>query len=132
MWVGGSGSVATLLATSSLGGGAGGGSGIFNLTGSSYHTINNVVITGSLEVSGSVTASGFSVNTVGIPRLSSPSNLNLEALGGQVRIVTSSLRLSTFTDAQTSSLILADGDMIYNSSAGKFMGYANGAWVALH
>ena len=132
VWVGGSGSVATLLATSSLGGGAGGGSGIFSETGSAYHTINNVVITGSLEVSGSVTASGFSVNTVGIPRLSSPSNLNLEALGGQVRIVTSSLRLSTFTDAQTSSLIVADGDMIYNSTAGKFMGYANGAWVALH
>jgi hypothetical protein len=132
VWVGGSGSVSTLLATSSLGGGGGNGDGIFSLTGSSYHTINNVVITGSLEVSGSVTASGFSVNTVGIPRLSSPSNLNLEALGGQVRIVTSSLRLATFTDAETSSLITGNGDMIYNSTAGKFFGYANGEWVALH
>jgi hypothetical protein len=122
-----------MVPTSSFGGEViSGGTGIFSQTGSAYHTINNVVISGSLDVTGSVTASGFLVNTTGTPKLSSPSNLNLEALGGQVRIVTSSLRLTSFTDAQTSSLVGANGDLIYNSTSNKFVGYANGTWVELH
>ena len=131
-FVGGPNSMSMAVPTSSFGGGVSNGTGIFSETGSAYHTINNVVITGSLEVSGSVTASGFSVNSLGAPKLSSPSNLNLEALGGQVRIVTSSLRLTSFTDAQTSSLVGANGDLIYNSTSNKFVGYANGTWVELH
>jgi hypothetical protein len=132
-WVGGPNSMSMIVPTSSFGGGVvSGGTGIFSETGSAYHTINNVVITGSLEVSSSITASGFSVNSIGTPKLSSPSNLNLEALGGQVRIVTSSLRLTSFTDAQTSSLVGANGDLIYNSTTNKFVGYANGTWVELH
>ena len=132
-FVGGPNSMSMAVPTSSFGGGgAGGGDGIFSLTGSAYHTINNVVITGSLEVSSSITASGFSVSSTGAPKLSSPSNLSLEALGGQVRIVTSSLRLTSFTDEQTSSLVASNGDLIYNSTTNKFVGYANGTWVELH
>jgi hypothetical protein len=55
-WVGGNGNVATLVATSSFGGGSGGGTGIFQATGSWYNTTNNVQFTGSVVV-GSLTSS---------------------------------------------------------------------------
>lgn len=41
-------------------------------------------------------------------------------------------RMPSYTDAQTSSLSPANGDMIYNTTVNKFVGYANGAWVELH
>ena len=130
VWVGGSGSISTLLSTSSLGGGSGAG-GIFVSTASYYSTRNDVQITGSLAVSGIVTASGYYVNTAGIPGISSPNALNLTAAGAVI-ITTSSLRLASFSDAQTSSLIASNGDMIYNTTTNKFCGYANGVWVQLH
>ena len=130
VWVGGSGSKATLLATSSLGGGAGGAGGIFTLTGSKYSTINDVAITGSLGVTNAISASAYYTNTAGIPGITSPSSLNLTAATAVI-ITTSSLRLATFTDTQTGSLIVSNGDLIYNSTSNAFWGYANGSWVRL-
>ena len=57
--------------------------------------------------------------------------LNLNA-GNAVVITSSSLRLTQFTNAQTSSLTATNGDLIYNTTSNKFWGYAGGAWVALH
>jgi hypothetical protein len=131
VWVGGSGSRATLLSTSSLGSGGSGAGGIFTLTGSKYSTINDVSITGSLGVTNAISASAYYTNTAGIPGMTSPSSLNLTAATAVI-ITTSSLRLATFTDSQTGSLIVSNGDLIYNSTTHKFMGYANGTWVALH
>jgi hypothetical protein len=85
-----------------------------------------------MNVTGSITASAFATNLAGIPELQSPSSLKLTAQSGTVQITTSSLRLATFTDAQTSSLVASNGDIIYNSTTHKFMGYANGTWVALN
>lgn len=56
-WVGGAGNRATLVATSSFGGGTATTDGIFRTTGSVVATTNNVQITGSLDINGSVTAS---------------------------------------------------------------------------
>jgi hypothetical protein len=89
-------------------------------------------ITGSVNVTGSISASAFYSNTTGVPEINSPSSLKLTATGGSVQITTSSLRLASFTDAQTSSLTAQNGDLIYNTTSNKFWGYANGAWVALH
>jgi len=130
VWVGGSGSKVTLLATSSLGGGAGGAGGIFTLTGSKYSTINDVSITGSLGVTNAISASAYYTNTAGIPGITSPSSLNLTAATAVI-ITTSSLRLATFTDNQTGSIIVSNGDLIYNSTSNAFWGYANGSWVRL-
>ena len=155
VWVGGENSMSIVVPTSSLVT-APQNEGIFVLTGSAYNTTNDLIITGSftvlgettitgstlitgsvsisgsLSVQNTLTASGFSVNSTGLSRLSSTGNLNLESTNGAVVIVTSSLRLSQFSDAQTSSLVAINGDIIYNTTVNKFVGYANGTWVELH
>ena len=100
-------------------------------SGSGFPFSGSAVITGSLETTGPVTASGFAITSVGVPTIESATNINLTA-GGSVLITTSSLRLASFSDAQTSSLTAVNGDMIYNSTTHKFMGYASGSWVQLH
>ena len=106
----------------------GGGGGIFLQTGSFFNTTNNVGITGSLVISGSVTASSFSVTSPGTPQLYSATNLNLNA-GNAVVITSSSLRLASFTSPQTASFTPQVGDMYYNTSTNKFMGYIGNNWI---
>jgi hypothetical protein len=130
-----SGSGAITVLSLAGGGGASSGSG-FPFTGSAIITgslgiTGPVVISGSLTNTGAVTASAFAITSVGTPTIESATNINLTA-GGSVLITTSSLRLASFSDAQTSSLTAVNGDMIYNSTTHKFMGYASGSWVQLH
>jgi hypothetical protein len=108
--------------------GGGGGGGIFLQTGSFFNTSNNVGITGSLVISGSVTASSFSVTSPGTPQLYSATNLNLNA-GNAVVITSSSLRLASFTSPETASFTPQVGDMYYNTSTNKFMGYIANNWI---
>ena len=82
-------------------------------------------------MTGSITASALYTNNAGIPEIASPSTLRLTAVN-TVHVTTSSLRLASFSDAQTSSLTATNGDLIYNTTSNKFWGYAGGAWVALH
>lgn len=131
-YVGGPDGITMMVSTASFSASAAGGSGngfpyvgAANLSGS-------LVITGSLNVTGSISASAFYANTTGTPELASPSSIKLTAQAGVVQITTSSLRLASFSDAQTSSLTATNGDMIYNTTSNKFWGYAGGAWVALH
>jgi len=88
-------------------------------------------LTGSMFVSGAISASAFNIYATGTPEITSATNLNLTA-GTAVIVTQSPMRMATFTDAQTGSLTPANGDMIYNSTTHKFMGYANGVWVQLH
>jgi hypothetical protein len=158
IWIGGPGDTAitqSLQAVISAIGG-GGGSGIFNLSqDTTYYTTTNyleviggltitssidvgsqssnaLTVTGSVDVLGSVSASALHVQSVGQPYLTSPTSINLQAESGSVNIISSSFRLASYSDAQTSSLIAVNGDMIYNITSNKFWGYANGAWVAFH
>ena len=107
------------------------GSGGTTASGSGFPFSGSAVITGSLNVTGSVTASAFAITSVGVPTIESATNLNLTA-GGAVIVSSSPIRLATYTNAQTSSITAVNGDMIYNSTTHKFMGYANGTWVQLH
>jgi hypothetical protein len=106
----------------------GGGS---NTSGSGFPFSGSAVITGSLDVVGSVTASAYAITSAGVPTIESSTNINLTA-GSIVNITSSPLRLAGFTNAQTASLLAQNGDIIYNSTVNKFVGYANGVWVQLH
>ena len=49
-----------------------------------------------------------------------------------VTLTGTTFRMPNYTDVQTGSLSPSNGDMIYNTTVNKFVGYANGAWVELH
>jgi hypothetical protein len=114
----------------SVSGGGGGAGGIFIATGSVYNTTNNVGITGSLIVSGSITASAISVTSPGSPEIFSANNLYLNA-ANVVAITSSSLRLANFTSAQTASFTPQGGDIYYNTDRHKFMAYHSSSWIEL-
>ncbi len=114
---------------SSVGGGGGTGVG-FPFSGSAVIT-GSLLVSGSLTTTGPITAPTFAISSVGTPTIESATNINLTA-GNAVVVSSSPLRLAIFTDAQTGSLTPQNGDMIYNSTTHKFMGYASGSWVQLH
>tara|TARA_E500000318_G_scaffold12833_1_gene11791 strand:+ start:208 stop:1374 length:1167 start_codon:yes stop_codon:yes gene_type:complete len=110
------------VATASFALNAGGGSGTgFPFTGSA-------TISGSLNVDGPVTASGFiSTAASGTPTLKSSTNLILSASNAVV-LSNSPLRLGLFTNAQTGSLASQDGDLIYNTTRKAMMLYSGSNW----
>ena len=82
----------------------------------------------SLFISNAVTASIYRAqNGVGTPTLISPSNIILSASNAVV-LKDGTLRLSSFTDAQTSSLTPSEGDIIFNSTVGKVLIYSGSEW----
>jgi len=91
----------------------------------------NLQVDGALNVNGTLTADSFNSSSTGVPTIDSASSIVLKAQD-QVRISSSPLRMASFTTTQRDALTSANGDMIYNSSTGKFQGYAAGNWVDLH
>ena len=87
--------------------------------------------TGSVEVSGAVTAHSFNIssNAVGTPSIYSNSNINLSASNAVV-ITSSPLRLASFTNAQTGSITGQVGDIIYNSDTATYDLYS-GSWLTI-
>lgn len=92
---------------------------------------SDVEIENELIVRNSVRAREFITDSVGVPEISSVTNLNLTA-GNAVVITQSPFRLAKYTTSQRNALTAQNGDMIYNLDTNKFQGYANSTWVDLH
>jgi len=123
----------SFVVSGSVGGGVTTSGGPFTQTGSFYSAISDIIITGSLRVSASIsaasiTASAFSITTPGTPEIASSTDINLNA-ANVVRITSSSLKLASFTDSQTGSIVAENGALIYNSTKNKLGAYINGRWV---
>lgn len=84
------------------------------------NVLNDVIIKGSI-----------STDSDGIAELSSDTELLLTA-GTRVELTSSPLKMSSFSTIERDNLTAQNGDVIYNTTTGKFQGYAAGIWVDLH
>lgn len=85
---------------------------------------------GNVSCSGSITSSA-----AGTPTLTSSGDLNIQAGTGaadRVEILQAPFKIASFTTVERDAKTSENGDMIYNTTANRFQGYANGAWVDLH
>jgi hypothetical protein len=90
----------------------------------------NSVITTDL-VANVITANSFVSTGVGVPTLSSATNINLSANGangGAVVIQSSALRLKTYTYAEANALTSSVGDVVYNSNSKSVLAYNGIVW----
>jgi len=102
--------------------------GVFIQTGSYFATTNDLQVSGSLRVSGSIAANSFtSTDITGQPTLSSNSNLILSA-SDAVIVQNALLRPGRFGNIATASLSSQDGDIMYNSSSNQLVVYSGSAW----
>src|SRR5210317_714400 len=115
---------------SAIVGGVGGGQSIASGSITASIEANGLVINSGISASGEITAQSISVGTSGTPTIYSDNNLNLSASNAVV-ITDSPLRLNPFTNAETASFSLSNGDLVYNSTDHDFYGYKNGRWVSL-
>jgi hypothetical protein len=103
----------------------------------------NQTINGNLSVTGSITGDSFIVGGAGTPIIESATNLEISAsadinIFSQNMVVSSSIYTNkpftpgTFTDAQTGSLSVSSGAVIFNSTRSKLQVFVTSAFVDLH
>lgn len=88
-----------------------------------FRTLDN----GSFDTPMSISGNGIHGIGIGIG-LSAPATSAKLEIGG----TNGALLLPRMTTTQQNALTAVNGMIIFNSSTGKFTGYAGGAWVALH
>ena len=89
---------------------------------------SDVIVENEVTVRGTVRAKSFITDSVGVPEVSSVTNLNLTA-GNAVVVTQSPFRLASLTTTARNLLTAQNGDLIYNTTANKIQGYQNGAWI---
>jgi len=101
----------------------------FPYTGSAFIT-GSLTVTGSVDVSGSVTAHSFNIDptATGTPTLASPTILNLSASDAVV-ITSSPLRVASLTTTERGTFTAQNGDIIFNTTLGKYQVYSGSAWT---
>ncbi len=88
---------------------------------------SDVLVDNDLRVSNRVYAEEFVSTSVGTPKISSATNIDLEA-GVAVRIQGGTLRLNSLTTSARDLLVPVNGDTIYNSTTNQVEFYQNGSW----
>ena len=140
-WFSGSGAGLTDIPASSIDGGVDGqkiSSGSFSAsiedgTGN-FRVHPPALFDSTISASGLITAPSIQVGTTGTPTLYSANNLNLSS-SGTVVVTDSPFRLNPLTAAETASVSLEPGDMVFSDDDGDFYGYrivnTTGSWYSL-
>jgi hypothetical protein len=124
--------------------GGGGSLGAFTLTGSVMDTNDSSSITvtpamviqsdltveNDLVVNNTVRANKFVSTAVGSPKITSATNIELNAQGAVI-IGSSQLRIKSFTTAERDALTASTGDVIYNSTLTKLQLRIASAWKTI-
>ena len=127
-----------------VGGGGGGSTGNFTFTSSNIDTDDSSGITvipsmtvqsdltvqNDLVVNNTVRANKFVSTAAGVPKITSSTNIELNATN-RVLITDTVFRLASMTTTQRNAVASpVNGDMIYNSTTNQLESYENSAWVA--
>jgi hypothetical protein len=91
---------------------------------------SDVTVQNDLVVNNTVTANKFVSSAVGSPKITSATNIELNA-GGVVVVGSSALRLYSVTTTQRNALTASTGDIIYNSTLMKYQVRIGSAWKSL-
>lgn len=84
-----------------------------------------VIVTGTLTSTGTITAASFKGSVVG-----DDSTTIVDAINGTVS-ASGYVQFGSYTTVDRDLLIAANGMVIYNSTANRFQGYQNNAWINL-
>jgi hypothetical protein len=90
---------------------------------------NDIIGTGNINITGSVTSTA-----VGVPTITSSTDINFTAGTGatdRVEVTQSPFKIASFTTTQRDAKTSEDGDLIYNSSNNQFELYTNTSWAAM-
>jgi len=90
---------------------------------------NDIIGTGNINITGSVTSTA-----VGVPTITSSTDINFTAGTGatdRVEVTQSPFKIASFTTTQRDAKTSEDGDLIYNSSNNQFEIYTNTSWAAM-
>ena len=91
----------------------------------------NSNVEGNIRFTGSVTANSYVSTGVGVPTISSATNVNLSANGtngGAVVVTNSPLRLRSYSTANRGNIVASTGDTIYNSTVNSPEYYNGNTW----
>ena len=94
----------------------------------------NSNVEGNIRFTGLVTANSFVSSGVGVPTLTSATNINLNANGyngGAVVIQNSALRLRSYFTLNLANLTASSGDVIYNSNTLTVQYYNGSSWATI-
>ena len=91
---------------------------------------SDLTVQNDLVVNNTVRANKFVSTAVGVPKITSATNIELNA-GGAVIIGSSQLRIKSFTTAERDALTAATGDIIYNSTLSKMQLRIASAWKSI-
>ena len=91
---------------------------------------SDLTVQNDLVVNNTVRANKFVSTAVGVPKITSTTNIELNA-GGAVIIGSSQLRIKSFTTAERDALTASTGDIIYNSTLLKMQLRIGSAWKSI-
>ena len=91
---------------------------------------SDLTVQNDLVVNNTITANKFVSSAVGSPKITSATNIELNA-GGVVIVGKSALRLYSVTTTQRNALTASTGDIVYNSTLLKYQVRIGSAWKSL-
>ena len=93
-------------------------------------TNSDLIVQNDIRCSNVVYAESFQSTGTGAPAFTSNSSITLSAVD-RINVTRGPVNQASFTTVDRDALSSVNGDVIYNTTANTFQGYANGSWTPL-